>query len=248
MPEVRCNQCPLRRLPLFIENSVDEIALVQSVKRREAILRAGELLIHEGQKGVPLFTLLDGWAFRFKTLSDGRRQILNFLLPGDLIGVQQKTVALAAYGVMALTEAVFCVFHPNALWDLHHQSPSMGFNLTWLGAHEESLVDEGLLSLGRRGAEERIAALLVQLFARVARRQADAGVGGVPFPLKQQHMADALGMSLVHTNKSLRKLQRRGLHRLEDGRLHILDTAALMQIADLHVQTDNQGASRLPLV
>jgi len=248
MPEVRCSQCPLRRLPLFTQNSPAEIALVQSLKRRELVARPGELLIAEGQTDASLFTLLDGWAFRFKTLSDGRRQILNFLLPGDFIGVQQKMVAVAAHGVMALTEAMLCVFQRNALWELHRQSPTMGFNITWLSAREESLVDEGLLSVGRRTAEGRTAALLILLFNRAANRQSDAGAGGVPFPLNQQHIADALGLSLVHTNKTLHKLQGRGLHRIRDGRLHILDTAALMKIADLQVQIGNKEVASRPLI
>lgn len=90
-------------------------------------------MIHEGQTDAPLFTLLDGWAFRFKTLRDGRRQILSFLLPGDFIGVQQRTGDAAAHGVDTLTDAVFCVFQRDALWELHRQQPSMGFNIntTW---------------------------------------------------------------------------------------------------------------------
>ena len=84
--------------------------------------------------------MLSGWGFRFKTLSDGRRQILNFLLAGDFIGVQQKMADAAAHGVVMLTDALLCVFRRDALWELHKQQPSMGFNLTWLTAHEESLV------------------------------------------------------------------------------------------------------------
>ncbi len=248
MPEVRCSQCPLRRLPLFIPNTADEIALVQSLKRCELNVGPGELLIQEGQTEASLFTLLSGWAYRFKTLSDGRRQILNFLLPGDFIGVQQKMVAVAAHGVMSLTSALLCVFWRDALWELHRQSPTMGFNVTWLSAREESLVDEGLLSVGRRSAEGRISALLIMLFHRAAGRQADGGAAGVPFPLTQQHIADALGLSLVHTNKTLRKLERRGLYRIEEGRLHILKAATLTSLADIYAPVNNKSASSRPLV
>ena len=76
---------------------------MQSLKRREQRLAAGESLIHEGQTDAPLYTLLHGWAFRYKTLSDGRRQILSFLLAGDFIGVQQKMGDAAAHGVETLT-------------------------------------------------------------------------------------------------------------------------------------------------
>jgi CRP-like cAMP-binding protein len=229
-------------------NSADEIALVQSLKRRELSVGPGELLIQEGQSEAALFTLLTGWAYRFKTLSDGRRQILNFLLPGDFIGVQQKMVAVAAHGVMSLTHAVLCVFQRDALWELHRQSPAMGFNVTWLSAREESLVDEGLLSVGRRSAEGRISALLMLLFKRAAGRQMDGGADGVPFPLTQQHVADALGLSLVHTNKTMRKLERGGLYHIAHARLHILDAAKLMSHADIYERISSQTTVSRPVV
>jgi len=245
VPETSCRACPLRPLKLFHEPSGEELELVQSLKRREHVLSAGAALIHEGQTDAPLYTLLEGWAFRYKTLSDGRRQILSFLLAGDFIGVQQKMGDAAAHGVETLTEARFCVFHRDSLWELHRRSPMMGFNITWLTAHEESMVDDTLLSVGRRSAEERIASLLILLFKRAAALQADAGAGGVSFPLTQQHIADGLGLSLVHTNKTLRKLERRGLHRIADGRLHLRDVKALARLADLY--GDGRPASR-PLV
>ena len=234
MADTSCIDCPLRRLPLFIDQSADETTLVQTLKRRELRLPADTALIHEGQTDAPLYTLLSGWAFRYKTLSDGRRQILNFLLAGDFIGVQQKMGDAAAHGVVTLTDAVLCVFQRDALQQLHQQSPSMGFNITWLTAHEESLVDDTLLSVGRRNAEERIATLLILLFKRAAALRADGGAGGVPFPLTQQHVADGLGLSLVHTNKTLRKLERRGLHAIRDGRLYLRDAKALVRLADLY--------------
>ncbi len=234
LTEVRCSECALRALPLFQEHSVEELKLVQSLKLREIRLGAGKALIHENQVDTALYTLYSGWAFRFKTLSNGRRQILNFLLAGDFVGVQQKMDDAAAHGVSTLTDTVFCVFKRNSLWELHRQSPSMGFNITWLTAHEESLVDDNLLSVGRRSAEERIATLLILLFKRAGALQADGGVAGVPFPLTQQHIADSLGLSLVHTNKTLRRLEKHGLYRLIDGRLYMDNVKPLARIANLH--------------
>lgn len=246
MPDFDCAHCPLRTLPLFLAHSDEELALVQSLKQGERTLPADATLIHEGQTDAPLYTLLSGWAFRFKTLSDGRRQILSFLLAGDFIGVQQKMGDASAHGVMTITDARFCIFNRNSLWEMHRRSPAMGFNVTWLTAHEESLVDDTLLSVGRRSAEERIATLLIQLFKRAAALQAGpVEQNGVAFPLTQQHIADGLGLSLVHTNKTLRKLERRGLHHIADGRLHLDDAKALARLADLY--GDGRPAQR-PLV
>ena len=231
-----CIDCPLRPIPLFLPHTRDELALVQFLKRREIVLQEGDTLIHEGQTDTRLFTLREGWAYRFKTLSDSRRQILNFLLAGDFIGVQQKMGDQAAHGVVMLTAARLCVFDRDALWEMHRNQPTMGFNITWLTAHEESLVDDNLLSIGRRSAEERVATALILLYKRAAALDtgAQAAGQGVGFPPTQQHLADALGLSLAHTNKTLRKLQRRGMFRIADGRLHLMDPKALARLADLY--------------
>jgi len=245
MKPVACAQCPLRALPLFVPYSTDEVMLIASLRTRQITVPAGEPVIHEGQVDAPLFTLFTGWAFRFKTLSDGRRQILNFLLPGDFIGLQQKMTDASAHGVEALSDVSLCVFQRDTLWALHRAAPGIGFDVTWLAAHEESLVDDNLLSVGRRSAEERIATLLIMLFKRAAALLPAGGADGVPFPLTQQHIADGLGLSLVHTNKTLRKLERRGLHRIEDGRLYLRDAGALARLADLY--GDGKPAPR-PLI
>ena len=233
MKLVPCASCPLRKLSLFLPQAQGELALIESLKRDQVMVRADASIIHEGQTNAPLYTLLSGWAFRFKTLSDGRRQILNFLLPGDFIGVQQKMADASAHGVQALTDVMLCVFQRDALWELHRSAPQLGFSVTWLTAHEESVVDDALLSVGRRSAEERIATLLILLYKRAAALEPE-GSADVPFPLTQQHIADALGLSLVHTNKTLRKLERGGLHRVADGRLQLFDLKSLVRLADLY--------------
>ena len=236
MTVIPCRECPLRRLPLFLPHTADELELIESLKKEQVAFRADTAVIHEGQHDGPLYTLLSGWAFRYKTLSDGRRQILNFLLPGDFIGVQQKMSDVTVHGVQTLTDVALCVFRRDSLWELHRRAPTLGFGVTWLTAHEESIVDDTLLSVGRRSATERIATLLILLYKRAAALDVQPHVAtqGVPFPLTQQHIADALGLSLVHTNKTLRRLEARGLHRIEDGRLRLLDVKALARLADLY--------------
>lgn len=245
MKIIACRDCPLRPLPAFVPVSVEELATIEELKQRQIGLSADASIIDEGQVDAPLYTLLKGWAFRYKTLSDGRRQILNFLLPGDFIGVQQKMADASPHGVQALTDVLLCVFQRDALWMLHREMPRLSFSVTWLTAHEEALVDDTLLSVGRRSAEERIARLLVTMFKRAAALDPEQGARGVVFPLTQQHIADGLGLSLVHTNKTLRKLERRGLHRIEDGRLHLHDVTSLARLADLY--GDGRAAPR-PLI
>ena len=153
------------------------------------------LKFRAGDDSPELYTLYYGWAFRFKTLPDGRRQILNFLLPGDLIGLQAAMFDGALHGIEALTDVELCVLPRRKVWALFGKMPDLAFDVTWLGSREESLVDENLTSVGRRTAEERIAALIVKLYKR-ANALGLVTDGTFTFPLTQQHIADALVSSI----------------------------------------------------
>lgn len=229
-----CEHCPLRRLPLFTTPSSTELEVIGNLKRAELDHEAGELLIAEGADDSPLFTLLAGWAFRYKTLADGRRQILNIMLPGDFIGLQQKMSDAASHGVRTLTPVRVCRFARDAVWTLHRELPSLGYDVTWLSANEGALLDDNLLSVGQRSALERVAALLLTLHARALPFAADGGRDGVVFPLTQQHIADAMGLSLVHAHRTLRQLGGRGLIVWGPGsRLILPDPSALARLAHL---------------
>lgn len=232
--DVDCARCPLRQLELFNAVSAQELQVIDELKQSELALEAGSTLIAEGTDNSPLFTLLQGWAMRFKTLPDGRRQILNFQLPGDFVGLQQKMTDAASHGVVALTPVRVCRFPRDAVWRLHRELPSLGFDVTWLAANENALVDDNLLSVGRRSALERTAALLLTLFVRAMPHDGDGQAVGVRWPLTRQHVADALGLSLVHTHRALRTLRQRGLVDFRPGpRLALPDPAALARVGRL---------------
>ena len=230
MKSVACQDCGLRRFEVFRGNSKEEIDFIQDFKRKHVALAAGKLIVRESDDA-DLYTLYSGWAFRFKTLSDGRRQILNFLLPGDLIGLQDQMSEASPHGVEAVTDVQLCQFERDGLWELFRKHPALGYDITWLASHEETLIDENLLSVGRRTALERIAVLLMHLYKR------SVGLGGgedgrVPFPINQQHIADAIGLSLVHTNRTLRRLHHLGLYHVADGWLSLPNPMALERLAE----------------
>lgn len=235
-PPLFCADCTLRLQPAFTPLTAEALACVQAFRSGRLAVRAGQTVVPEHRAIDRLYTVFSGWAFRYKTLADGRRQILNFLLPGDFVGLQGEFAQAATHGVEALTALHLCVFPPQGLWSLYHDQPQLGYAITWLGATQERLQDEILLTVGRRNAAERIAMLLIHLWRRAGRVGLADADGSVPFPLTQQHIADALGLSLVHTNKTLRKLERLGLHQLRGGRLSLHDPEALARIADYHTR------------
>ena len=228
-----CDACGLRNSKAFLPVEPKVLQFIEGLREESVKASAGATLVHEGQANTRLFTLYAGMAFRYRTMSDGRRQILNFLLPGDLLGLQQEFGESSAHGIEALTDCVLCVFQNDALWPIFREHPRLGYDITWLSAHEESHVDENLLTAGRRNATERVAMLLMHLYRRLDRLGL-AREGTVAYPLTQQHIADALGLSLVHTNKTLRRLALLGLHELKDGRLRLLNTRALARIAEYY--------------
>ena len=210
----------------------EQLACIESFRADITRVRAGQAVVPEHRASARLFTLYSGWAFRHKSLADGRRQILNFLLPGDLIGLQAEFIDEATHGVEALTDVQLCVFPQSGLWDFVRSNPKLGYDITWLSASGEQVVDENLVTVGQRNAAERIATLLIRLARRAERAGLVDGEGSFEFPLTQQHIADALGLSLVHTNKTLRRLSQLGLHAIRDGRLRIARADALAQLAD----------------
>jgi len=213
--------------------NTEELKFIEAFRTGTTAVKAGGTILYEQKPNGKLFTLYSGWAFRYKTLSDGRRQILNFLLPGDFIGLQQKFADGPMHGIEAVTDTSLCVFPRERLWELFRNFPNLGYDITWLAAREEGMVDDHLLTAGRRNATERVAMLLMHLFRRLERVGMAEG-GLIEFPINQQHIADALGLSLVHTNKTLRRLRQLGLHDIQDGKLRLLNTRALERIADYY--------------
>ena len=225
-----CEQCPLRRRPSLREFAPEELEFVKQFKVDELHVEPGRSFLREGTQSEHLYTVLNGWAFRYKTLNDGRRQILNYALPADMLGLQGTLMREMEHSVEALTPLTLCVFPRSKLWDLYTRFPSLAFDVTWLAAHEERLIDEYLVSLGRRTALERTAFLLLHLYGRAE----ECGLtkdGVIQFPFTQQHLADTLGMSLVHTNKTLKRLYATNALRWKSRTFELRDRAMLVSLA-----------------
>jgi CRP-like cAMP-binding protein len=228
--QLSCYECALRACGSFKPIAPEELGFINDIKREHLVAPAGAEIVRAGDDSPELYTLYSGWAFRFKTLPDGRRQILNFLLPGDLLGLQAAMFDAALYGIEALTDVQLCVLPRRKVWALFGEMPGLAFDVAWLGSREEGIVDETLTSVGRRTATERVAALIVSLYKRAK------ALGLVidetfTFPLTQQHIADALGLSLVHTNKTLARLRRMGMFTRANGTLTLSNPRVLERVA-----------------
>ncbi|WP_337266455.1 Crp/Fnr family transcriptional regulator [Oryzifoliimicrobium ureilyticus] len=226
---IPCQQCPLREITHLRDFTADELEFVSRFKKGELVVEAGSTILVEGAHSAHLFTMLSGWAFRYKTLEDGRRQILNYLMPGDLVGLQGSIMGEMQHSVEALSPVILCVFERERLLTLYNLHPSLAFDITWIAAQEERILDEHLLSIGRRNALERAAYLIAFIFERGRRLELFDERRFIP--LTQQHIADTLGLSIVHTNKTLKKLSSKGLLRWQERGCEILDPEGLLEVA-----------------
>ncbi|MEJ6389456.1 Crp/Fnr family transcriptional regulator [Gymnodinialimonas ulvae] len=229
-----CQNCPLRKIEIFEDLGRDELAYMQRFKHGELKIDPQTTVMMQGSNSPQLFTALKGMGLRYKTLPDGRRQVVNFVLPGDFIGLQAGVMGEMKHSVEATTPMVLCVFNRSEFWSLYKNQPERAFDVTWAAAVEEHFLGEALASLGQMNATERMSWGLLRFFLRC---QALGLVDGdrCPFPYRQQDLADALGLSLVHTNKTLMKLRERQLLSLEDGILALHAPEELEELATLEI-------------
>ncbi|WP_280774602.1 Crp/Fnr family transcriptional regulator [Rhizobium sp. SG_E_25_P2] len=226
-----CENCWVRHLETFREFSPPELEFVSAFKSGQMQVEPGSTVLSEGSLSPHLYTVLSGWGFRYKILEDGRRQVLNYVSTGDLLGLQGTLMGEMQHSVEALSPLEVCIFERERLGDLFRDHPGLAFDLTWIAAREERILDEHLLSIGRRSAIER-AAYLLAFLAHKARESGLAEGKLTNLPVTQSHVADTLGLSIVHTNKTLRKLAERGVIRWLERGCEVLNEVELARIAD----------------
>jgi CRP-like cAMP-binding protein len=229
-PIIPCANCPLQAVSGLRPLTASQIEFMQSFKQGELYVAKGAQMLSQGTVSPHLYSVLQGVMFRFKMLEDGRRQIVNFLFPGDMIGLQGAMEDPLLYGIEAVTEARTCIFQRERFLELFAVHPRLGFDVAWLAASEESSLDEHLVSVGRRSARERIAYLALFLFLR-GRATGMSGRTYLNIPLTQAQIADTIGLSIVHTNKTLQSLRRSNVIEWTPDRIGIHDIDAAIACA-----------------
>lgn len=243
MPKTACKTCPLRARSIFVPFSAEEVTFMQGFKTGELSVDAGTTILMEGSKSPQIYTVLSGLGTRSKLLENGRRQVINFLFPGDFTGLQAGLMGEMKHSVRASTPMTLCAFRREDIWGMFRTHPERAYDLTWIAAVEEHFLGETIATLGQRNATQRICWALVRMHERLKAVGMIDG-GQVPMPFRQQDLADALGLSLVHTNKTLKALAARRLARWADGRLRIADLPAMAELAMI----DLEKPERRPLM
>ncbi len=201
----------------------------------ELVIRKRRDLIADGYEYRKLCFVKDGYAVRYKLLRNGKRQILNVILPGDVVGLPGSFYERAVYAVTAITDLRMNVCPLESYVQLCCRHPQFGLALAWIAVQEATTYAEHVIDVGRRTPVERLAHFLLELHARLeAVGRAEKTRFTLPF--SQEVIADVLGLSVPHLNRVMQQLRAEKLIVDSDRVVEFVDADALQSLAHYQPQ------------
>ncbi len=225
-------QSPLaRKLGAFVKLSDEELSALEKLHGRRKVFPVGRDMVHQGQTNQSCYILASGWVCSYKLLSGGTRQIVDFQIPGDFLGLRSVLFRTADHNIEPVTKVEASEVLAIDLLDTFSKTPRLATAVLWAASRDEAMVVEHLVGIGRRDAKERTAHFLLELGARL-KLVGLASATGFSCPLSQYMLADAMGLSAVHVNRVLRELRESGLVTFQQGQVEIHDLDGLVALAD----------------
>jgi CRP-like cAMP-binding protein len=233
------------RLQAYTKLSQDDIQAIERLSRQGLRdVGARRDLIREGDQPRSVFLMLAGWACRYKTLPDGRRQIVGLFVPGDICDLNIYILKEMDHNVGAISQIRVAEIGRDDFEQMMTDHPRITQALLWDELVTVAVQREWTLNVGQRTAYERIAHLLCEMFLRLRAVGLTDG-NSCHFPLTQVDLADATGLTAVHVNRTLQELRRDGLVELQSKMLTIPDFKALQSAAmfnDNYLHLNREGA------
>lgn len=220
-----------RKLRAFVALSAEDLLMLDAIHKRRRNFDPGTQLVHQGQTDQPVYILAMGWVCSFKLLSNGSRQIIDFRLPGDFLGLRSVLFRASDHNIEAITKIEASEVLQSDLLTAFTQQSRLATAILWAASRDEAMVVEHLVGLGRRTALQRAAHYFLEFGARLNL----VGLGsktGFDCPLSQYMIADALGLSSIHVNRVLRELRDLGLMTFQKRRVTFDDFSGLVALAD----------------
>lgn len=220
----------LRNFRLFDRNCEREL---QQLFDRSSEFERHSDLVRDGDEVQQVFVLLSGWCARYKIVGDGSRQIISFLLPGDVFPLHATTTGQMDHGVAALTRCEVAAADASSFNNALLRKAKLAQAFWWATLADKGVLRAWVVNLGQRSAYCRVAHVICELNARL-QMVGLSNNGCFQFPVTQEEIADAVGMTTVHANRILQQLRQDGLIKIEQKRLTILDADGLCELADFN--------------
>jgi len=193
-------------------------------------IAAGRAIVKEHDRCPQLYLVDTGWVFRSRGLASGRRQIVNYALPGDVLCVDSALFKSSSFDLTARTNVSLIRIETPATPELFERHPGLAAVLAWTAGQEESILAERVVSLGRRDSLEKLAHALCEIEARL-RAIGQMRANTIELPLNQEDFADILGISVIHVNRTFRKLSEERTAEYRKGQIELLDRARLAELS-----------------
>ena len=239
---VRFMQALANRLSQYVSNADHVCQTLRTLNPRDSDVSPDEDIVRTGDIIDRIFIIREGWAIRYRTLEDGRRQIVNFMLPGDIFDLHALSGLEADHTVTAVTRTRIMEIETAPFVDALRACGEFASGFWWAAVQEESILREQIVRVGRRTARERIAHLLLEL-----QRRLTCALGGkdnnLVLPVTRTDLADALGLTPVHVSRTMSWLSAAGLIEQKRGVVSIVDRPRLARLA--HFDDDYLHLRRL---
>ncbi|MBB2962566.1 Crp/Fnr family transcriptional regulator [Methylobacterium sp. R2-1] len=220
----------LRKLQGFSRLEEADAAALAMCEAGTRLVPAGTDLIREGDRPEGMLAITEGFACRYKLRENGARQIMAYLIPGDVCDLDISVLNRMDHAIGTLTTCRVARIAPEASRDLRSR-PALARGLHRAAIVDEAILREWIMNLGRRSAVERLAHLFCELLVRMRAVGLTCG-NSYDLPITQLDLADTTGMTSVHVNRSLGELRRAGLIERKGKRLTLCDLARLMEMAE----------------
>ena len=222
------------KLEHFVRLSADDRATLSALSRSNVReVRARRDIVREGEDPGAINLILDGWAIRHKMLEDGRRQIMAFLIPGDICDFNVFILKEMDHSIGALTPVTVAQIPREYFEEAETKHPRLAMAFHWDQLVQVAIQREWTVNLGQRSAIERISHLICELFTRLKA----VGLclnGTCHLPITQTDMSEATGITPVHVNRTLQELRSQGLIEWKGREVHVPDMDALKRLAMFH--------------
>ncbi len=220
----------IAKLSLGVQLQESDRSRLLEVMSRQRDAPPGVDLISEGDKPENVRLILKGWAFRYKVLADGKRQIMSILLPGDFCDLHIAILKRMDHSIGVLSPVRVVEIPRSTILELTSHHPGITRALWWATLVEEAVMREWLVNMGQRQADRAMCHIFCELLVRL-RVVGLARGSSYEFPMTQEDLGDVLGLSSIHVNRTLQEVRSAGLISLQGGVLTIHDEAALARMS-----------------
>ncbi|MCG7601847.1 Crp/Fnr family transcriptional regulator [Halomonas sp. McH1-25] len=221
----------IRQFSQYCTLTTEDKEILLSLEQYPIRVSTGQTIWPEGAQPDQFFTVREGWAFSFRTLDDGSRQILKIYLPGDIIGMRDFSFSQRLAGVAMITPGVLCPFNHQQLLSIFHRSGNLTVGFFAIASRQQAMLTERMICLAQRTAQQRLAHFLYEMYLRLKRIGAVQD-GQFLLPLSQEQIGEVVGLSAVHVSRTFTAFREEEIVRRERHQVYLPDPTVLAGLAE----------------